>query len=52
MHIFVLDKIDCLDDINVVQRRRNAELRGELLDIFLLCFVLAPFPEFLRHGTG
>jgi hypothetical protein len=43
----VLDEIDGLDDVLVVERRRDAELGRELLDIFLLRLVLTTLAEFL-----
>jgi len=47
MLILVLNEIDCLDDVDMVQGRGNAVLGGELLDIFLLRFILSPLTEFL-----
>lgn len=47
----VLDEVDGLDDVDVVQGGRDAELGGELLDVFLLRLVLAPLAEFLQSRS-
>ena len=46
--VLVLQKIDRLDDIGVVEGRRNAELRGKLLDVILFALVLPPLAELLE----
>jgi hypothetical protein len=49
----VLDEVDRLDDVEVVERRRDAKLGRELLDIVLLGLILAALAELLRsagHG--
>ena len=54
MQVFVLYEVNCLHDVDMMQRRGNAELRREFLNVFLLCFILPPLPEFLHeleHGT-
>ena len=43
----VLDKIDSLDDIDMMKGRRDAKLGGEFLDVLFLRLVLATFAEFL-----
>lgn len=43
----VLDKIDSLNDIDMVKGRRDAKLGGEFLDVLFLRLVLATFAEFL-----
>jgi hypothetical protein len=47
--VFILNEVNGLDNVDVVQRRRYAELGGEFLDILLLCFVLSSFAELLRE---
>jgi len=48
----VLHKIDGLDNVRVVQCRGDAELCSELLDVFLLCLILATFPKLLLMGVS
>ena len=47
MMLFVLDKVNRLDDVDVVQRRGNTELGSEFLHVLLFCLVLPPLAEFL-----
>jgi len=49
MLILVLNEVDSLNNIRVVQCRRDTKLCRELLHIFLFCFILPPFSEFLEH---
>ena len=46
--ILVLHKIDRLDDIRVMEGRRNAKLRGKLLNVLLFGFILSALPELLK----
>lgn len=48
MLALILHKVDGLNDIRVVERRRYAKLGCEFLDILLLRLVLAAFAEFLK----
>lgn len=48
MLIFVLDKVNSLDDVDMVEGRGYAELGCELLDVLLLGLVLSPLSELLR----
>ena len=48
VQILILHKVDRLNDVDMVECRRYAELCCELLDVLLLCLVLSPFPELLR----
>jgi hypothetical protein len=50
--ILVLNKIDGLDNVNVMQGRRYTKFGGELLHIFLLRLVLAPLSELLQVIIG
>ena len=50
MLILVLHEVHRLDDVDVVQRRRDAKLGRELLDVLLLRLVLSPLPELLKEG--
>jgi hypothetical protein len=50
MVVLILDEVDGLDDVGVMERRGDAELRGELLDVFALRLVLATLAELLRAG--
>lgn len=43
--LFVLNQIHGLDNVLMVQRRRDAELARQLLDILLLGLVLSPLAE-------
>jgi len=45
MLTLVLDEINGLDDVNMVQCRRNAKFGGEFLDVFLFRFILASFSK-------
>lgn len=47
----VLQKIDRLDDIGVVERRRDAKLRGKLLDVIFFALVLPALPELLEKAS-
>ena len=47
----VLQEIDRLDDIRVVQRGRDAKLRGKLLHIVLFALVLPALPELLEKAS-
>lgn len=47
--MLVLDQVDRFDDVRVSERRGDAELGGELLDVLPLALVLAAFPELLRN---
>jgi hypothetical protein len=49
VRIFVLHKVDSLDDVHMVQSGRDAELSGELSDVFFLCLVVAAFAAFLAR---
>ena len=46
--VLILDKINGLDDVWVVEGRRDAEFGSELLDILFLCLVLTTFTELLE----
>lgn len=52
MMTFVLDEIDGFDHVGVVQGGRDAELRGELLNVVFLRLVLASLSEFLTKEKG
>ena len=47
--VLILQKIDRLDDIGMMEGRRNAKLRRKLLDVLLLGLVLSAFPELLEN---
>ena len=47
--VLILHKIDRLNDIGVMKGRRNAKLRGKLLDILLFGLILSAFPELLEN---
>jgi hypothetical protein len=47
----VLHEVDGLNDVNVVQRARDAELGGELLHVLLLRLVLATLTELLQNRS-
>lgn len=49
--MFVLNEVDRLDNVFVVQRRRNTKLGRQLLDVFLLGLVLSALSEFLSVRT-
>lgn len=44
--LFVLDEINCLDDVDVVESGGYTEFGGEFLDVFFFCFIFAAFSEF------
>lgn len=48
MQSLVLNEVHGLDDVDVMERRRDAELRRELLDVFFLSLIFPPFPELLQ----
>ncbi len=48
MLVFILHKIDGLDNVGVVERGGDAEFGGELLDVFFFCLVLSSLAELLR----
>ena len=50
--VLVLYKIDRLDNIGVMESRRNAKLRGKLLDVLLFSLILSTFPELLENKKG
>ena len=50
--VLVLHKVDRLHNVDVVQRRRYAELRRELLDVLLLRLVLSSLTELLQAEGG
>ena len=52
VHVLILHKIDRLDNVDMMESRRDAELGCELLDVFLLCLILPSFPELLCYGAG
>jgi len=47
--VLILQKIDRLDDIRVMEGRRNAILRGKFLDVVLFALVLPALPELLEN---
>jgi hypothetical protein len=47
--LIVLDKIDCLHNVDVMQSRGYTKLGCEFLDILLFCLVLAPLAELLDN---
>jgi hypothetical protein len=47
--VFILKKIDSLDDVDVVQSRGDAEFGSQLLDVFLFCFILPPLSKLLMN---
>lgn len=47
MMLFVLNEIYRLDDVGMVERRGDAKLGGEFLDVFLFRLVLSTLSEFL-----
>lgn len=49
MLVLVLDKVDGLDNVRVMQRRRDAEFGGELLNILFFRLIFAAFAEFLKQ---
>jgi hypothetical protein len=50
---FILNKVDSLDNVDVVESGGDTELSSEFLDIFLLCLVLTALTEFLiSRGIG
>ena len=51
MLIVILNEVDGLNNIRMVQRRGNTKLCRELLHVFLFCFILPPFSEFLEAQT-
>ena len=48
MMIVVLYQIDSLDDVGMMQSRRDAEFRCQFLDVILFRLILATFSEFLQ----
>ena len=50
--VLVLNKIDGLDNVNVMQGRRYTKFSCELLHIFLLRLVLTPLSELLQVIVG
>lgn len=44
-HVFILNEVDGLHDIDMMKCGRNAELGCKLFDIFFLRFVLPTFAE-------
>jgi hypothetical protein len=52
MMLLILDEVDRLDNVGMVQGRRDTKLGRELFDVFLFCFVLSPLSEFLLAGEG
>lgn len=50
--VLILNEIDSLDDVDVMQRRRDTELSREFLDVLLLGLVLAALAELLRRDVG
>jgi hypothetical protein len=52
MLVLVLDKVNGLDNVRVMQRRRDAELGGELLNILFFRLIFAAFAEFLKQGLS
>jgi hypothetical protein len=48
--ILVLNKINGLDNVDMVQGGGDAKFCSEFLDIFFFCFVLAAFAEFLEES--
>lgn len=49
--LLVLYEVDSLDDVGVMQGRRDAEFGSELLDVFLFGFVLSPLSKFLKTSN-
>lgn len=47
--VLVLDKVDGLDNVRVMQCRRDAEFGGELLNILFFRLIFAAFAEFLKQ---
>lgn len=47
LFVFVLDQIDSFNDVDVVQRRGNAEFGGKFLDVFFFGLIFASLPKFL-----
>ena len=47
--VLVLQKVDRLDNIRVMEGRRNAKLRGKLLDVLLFSLILSAFPKLLEE---
>jgi hypothetical protein len=47
----VLHEVDGLNDVDMVQRTRDAELGGELLHVLLLRLVLATLTELLQSRS-
>lgn len=45
--VLILNQVHSLDDVGVMQRRRDAEFRSKLLDVILFAFVLATLAELL-----
>jgi len=43
-----LDKINSLDDVDMMQCRGDAEFCHKLLDVFFFRFILVMLPELLR----
>jgi hypothetical protein len=51
----ILNKINSLDNVDVVQCRRDTKFCGKFLDVFFFRFVLPSFPELLQirqRGLG
>ncbi len=49
--VFVLQKVDRLDNIGVMKDGRNAKLRGDLLDVLPFSLTLSASPKLLE-GKG
>jgi aspartate-semialdehyde dehydrogenase len=49
MLILILNEVNSFHDVGVVQRGRDAELCGKLLDVLLFRLILAALAEFLKQ---
>jgi len=43
----VLNEVDGLDNVDVVEGRRDAKFSSQLLDVFFLCFIFTALAELL-----
>lgn len=47
LFVLVLDQVNSFNDVDVVQRRGNAEFGGQFLDVFLFGLIFTSLPKFL-----